>query len=258
MAMQELDPFRLDPIVIYDVGARDELQPHWNAWAESGHEGACFVLFEPHGPAAAELRQLYRNNHQVRVVESGLYHVEGAFTLHVTRHGSCSSLRQPDFDVLSRYHIGAIFEVVEEVSVSCGRMDDIVRQNGLRPPDFCKLDVQGVEYEVLLGMGALLEHCLVLEMETHLYPIYKGQKLLPDVIALLDRYGFTLRDLRPQRHFDTDYVEVNACFAKREDLTPPSRLPRLALLKQVLQLHDWPLGRDIFNGLDEPKLQRRP
>ena len=215
------------------------------------------MLFEPHGPAAAELRHRYDNNQQIHIVESGLYHTEGVFTLHVTRHGSCSSLRRPDFDLLSRYYIGAIFEVVEEVPVSCGRMDNIVRQNGLRPPDFCKLDVQGVEYEVLLGMGALLEHCLVLEMETHLYPIYEGQKLLPDIIALLEQYGFTLRDLRPQRHFDADFVEVNAYFAKRDDLTPPSRLPRLALLKQTLELQEWPIGKDIFDGLEEPKLRRR-
>lgn len=245
-----LDPFRAAPIAVYDVGARGALPAPWHAWAQSGHPGAAFVLFEPHGPAAAGLRETYRGRPQVRVVEAGLWSREGRFTLHVTRHETCSSLLEPDPGRLARYRIAPIFEVAERVPVACARMDGIVRRMALPRPDVCKLDVQGAEYEILLGMGALLDTCLALGLEAHLYPIYKGQRLLSDIVSLLDRHGFTLRDLRPQRHFDADYVEVNSWFAKREDLVPPERAARLDLVKAALGLRTWPAGAEIAAGLE--------
>src|SRR3712207_7016663 len=53
----------------------------------------------------------------------------------------------------------------------------------------------------------------------------------------------SLRNLRPQRHFDADLVEADAFFAKREETLDAARLARLELLKKKLGLHTWPQGR---------------
>ena len=60
-------------------------------------------------------------------------------------------------------------------------------------PDAIKIDVQGFEFQVLQGFGSLLQHCLGIELEAHFYPIYRGQKLLHDIVSMLSDYGLVLR-----------------------------------------------------------------
>ena len=81
-------------------------------------------------------------------------------------------------------------------------------------PDAVKIDVQGYEHEVLQGFGGLLQGCLGIELETHVYPVYQDQKLLGDLIALLEPYGFVLRRLSPVPSFDGDVVELDAWFTQ--------------------------------------------
>lgn len=77
---------------------------------------------------------------------------------------------------------------------------------------------------MLQGFGELLQTCLGIELETHVYPIYQGQKLLHHLIAFLSDYGFVLRKLtpllnmgapdRPVLSLDGDFVEFDAWFTK--------------------------------------------
>ena len=101
------------------------------------------------------------------------------------------------------------------------------RTGQVSKPDLIKVDVQGFEYDVLLGFGDLLGDCLAIELEAQLLPIYRDQKLFHDLVKMLDSFGLSLRRLLPVDHFDGDVVEIDAWFT-----VGPERLSKLDQIGQ--------------------------
>ncbi len=196
---------------LVDVGGAGGLHPRWLAHADA----ILPVLFEPNPVEAAKLRASLTQSYAAGlVVETGLSHIAGEQPLNIARYWGCTSLRKPNAAVLGKYRIGPIFDVVDTTSVGCTRYDTLYHLGQVPPPDAIKIDVQGYEYEVLQGFGGLLQTCLAIELETHVYPIYRDQKLLHDLIAFLADFGFVLRRLSPVPSFDGDIVELDAWFTK--------------------------------------------
>ena len=196
-------------LCLVDVGGAGGVQDKWLQAADR----VMPVLFEPNPEEAARLRDSIAGQFGASlVIESALANTVGRRSLNITRYWGCTSMRRPDPAVLSNYRIAPLFEVARTVEVDCTRYD-VLHAAGLVPaPDAIKVDVQGFEYEVLLGFGGLLQNCLGIEIETHLYPIYQGQKLLGDMVAFLADFGFVLRRLQPVPSFDGDVVEADAWF----------------------------------------------
>ena len=194
---------------LIDVGARGGVQEKWQPHLES----ITPILFEPDPAEAEKLRARFTS---ALVVEAALSSVAGRRNLVITENPTCISLRSPNQEFLSSYEIRPHLRVTGTQEVECTRYDVLHQQGFVPAPDAIKLDVQGCEYEVLLGFGALLQDCLGIELETHFYPVYREQRLLHEIIALLGEYGFVLRKLEQNKmdHFDGDLVEVDAFFTK--------------------------------------------
>lgn len=195
---------------LVDVGGAGGLQVKWALHADR----IAPVLFEPNPAEAAGLRETIGRMPGGRVLEYGLAHVEGRRTLHITEHPGCTSLLRPNDEFLRRYAIAPSFRIRQTEEVECVRYDRLHAQGDAPAPDVIKIDVQGFEYKVLLGFGSLLETCLGIELESHFYPIYRDQKLLHDLVGLLENFGLVLRKLEPVPHFDGDLVEVDAFFTR--------------------------------------------
>jgi FkbM family methyltransferase len=200
-----------DRLRLVDVGGAGGLQPKWRKVA-----GRIFpVMFEPNPAEAAKLRDILSQTvADSLVLETGLSNVTGPQTLNITRYFGCTSLRSPDQELLSGYRIRRLFDVRAKAEVACTRYDLLHSRGEVPAPDAIKIDVQGYEYEVLQGFGGLLQDCIGIELETHVYPIYRNQKLLHHLIAYLADFGFVLRALKPVPHFDGDVVELDAWFTK--------------------------------------------
>lgn len=69
---------------------------------------------------------------------------------------------------------------------------------------YLKADTQGYEHEVLAGAKETLPHCLAVELELSLTPIYEGQLLLGEMIELMREAGF-----RPT-HLEPEFVDPNS------------------------------------------------
>ena len=243
------------PIVCFDIGARGSLQPHWHEIALRRDTSFDFYLFEPSSSGAEELRQLYRGHPHVTVVEEAIYHKDGRFDLNNAAHDTCSSLLLPNADVLSHYNIEPIFRTLRKTPVTCSRLDTVVTRLALPKPDFIKLDVQGVEFEALLGMGALLNTCLAHLVAAHLYPLYQNGTTFRDVLSFLSGFDLILRDLKPQSTFDDDLVEVNVIFAKRAALArSAAESEKLRTIAAVLGLTTSPIGAEIRAAMGMPPL----
>ena len=121
----------------------------------------------------------------------------GTARLHVTREPRFSSLFEPDPAVIDRFTslssaAGGNFQIVYTTEVATARLDDVLHD---LQPDYLRLDIQGGELTALQhGLGRLASAAVV-EIETALVALYKGQPLLCDVHGLLRQHGFVLHKL---------------------------------------------------------------
>ncbi len=200
-------PEPADKLCLVDVGGAGGLEPEWHPHANSISP----VFFEPNPEAAQRLRDSLR---YATVIDRALSNSSGRKRLYVTRNPLCTSLLKPNAALLQHYGVAPHFEVVGESEVECARYDSL-HQAGLAPaPDALKIDVQAHEYQVLLGFGGLLQHCLAVQIETQFYPVYEGQKLIHDAVTLLEAYGLVLRRVRPSSNFMGDLVEADVYFTR--------------------------------------------
>jgi FkbM family methyltransferase len=192
-----------------DVGAMGGLQPKWRPHTDR----ILPILFEPNPEEARRLRASAPN---AIVVEAALSSTVGKRALVITENPTCVSLRYPNDHFLLEYGIRPHFRVKKTLATPCTRYDVLHQQGTVPAPDAIKLDVQGCEFEVLLGFGVLLQHCIGIELEAHFYPLYRDQHLLHDIVSLLHAHGFVLRKLDQNKmdNFEGDLVEVDAYFTK--------------------------------------------
>lgn len=98
------------------------------------------------------------------------------------------------------------------------RIDSLVDDKNVPPPDFVKLDVQGYELEVLAGYEKHLRTCEVLQVELGLLPIVSGAALIHEVVAYLKERGFVMFDVDELIRAPSDGAvwQIDALFC-RED-----------------------------------------
>lgn len=128
--------------VFYDVGANVGFFSLLAARIV-GERGAVYA-FEPLAHVAAEARANAARNRlaNVAVVEVAVGDRDGSAQLVVTRHPGGATLSPAD--------VGG--DAVGTVTVRTVRLDDLVAAGTLRPPDAVKIDVEGVEAEVIEGL----------------------------------------------------------------------------------------------------------
>lgn len=258
--MSETDPtpHRLGFV---DVGARGGLQRKFQAHRDRLR----LVLVEAEPTEAARLAAASEGGALYRVIDVPLAHVDGELTLYETRNKYCSSLLPANEAYLSQYEIARLFKLKQQTPLICARYDTLYHRDGLPEPNIVKLDVQGFEHQVLEGFGRLLQHCYAIELETHFYPLYHGQKLLHDIVAYLASYDMVLRKLSSprspkldgDRHFDGDLVEVDATFTKSRKWADAQSDPVRADLDLACEIIGVPADRRVkiqsFNVKPEKK-----
>lgn len=82
--------------------------------------------------------------------------------------------------------------IQEDITVPMTRLDTWAKTAGVTKVDLILADLQGYEWQALVGMGQLLDTVTVVQCEVEYEPIYVGQKLYPDMCEFMLRRGFTL------------------------------------------------------------------
>jgi FkbM family methyltransferase len=116
-------------------------------------------------------------------------------TLRVCRAPGMTSLLEPNFDVLKRFHVLAeCAEVVERIPMATKRLDDLPE---VADSDYLKIDVQGSELAVLQGAPKLLKSLTVVHIEVNFVPFYVDQPLFAELDQALRDAGFYLHKFLP-------------------------------------------------------------
>ena len=151
--------------LVFDVGAN-----HGDKAAICRRLGARVVCVEPDPRTAGALRQRFADDESVVVVEAGLGRASGHFDLHLSPHTTRSSFVVERMKLLGD---DCRWDAVTRVPVTT--LDALIARHGR--PDFCKIDVEGYEPEVLSGLSQPLP---AIQFEFH-------GELLDDAAACLAR-----------------------------------------------------------------------
>ena len=117
--------------------------------------GAHCVAIEPQPAFTRLLERLFANNAHVTLVSDAVGREPGKARLHVSsRHPTVSTLSA---DWVSRVGDTVGFETVnwdQQVTVNVTTLDALIGEHGL--PIFCKIDVEGMEAEILGGLSVAI------------------------------------------------------------------------------------------------------
>jgi len=175
------------PICLYDLGAAGGMPPPFCYLPEAFQT----IQFEP------DRRLDTASGGRTLPVAVG---PPGLTTLHLNRRPTTSSLLPPNRRITGRYDwrpiFGSpadVFETVDRREVETRGLDEVVDAEGMPPPRFLKVDVQGLSFEVLVsGRRCLAEEVFGVQVEVEFLEAYRGQKSFAAVHELLEGLGFEI------------------------------------------------------------------
>jgi FkbM family methyltransferase len=177
------------PKIILDLGARDAIQSIEFSYYFPDAKIYSFECNPSTIPKAIRNTRKFKN---VEIVPKAVYSKDKNIDFFpvITNNDGASSI----------FRASGEFDEVEKlpqtkITVEATRIDTWAKQNGIEKIDLCWMDLQGAEYEALIGMGDMLENVQAIYAEVEFQEIYTGQKLFSELKKFLEENGFKLLDL---------------------------------------------------------------
>lgn len=176
--------------LVLDVGA------HVGTFAqelrETGYAGE-IISFEPLSSSFAMLKRASKSDSHWRCLELAIGNRDGEALMNISSHSSSSSLL-----AIGRRHLEASpnsgYVGTQRVRVT--RLDSVQNQLfQLEHRLYLKIDVQGLEKQVIEGAAKVLDQTFGIEVELSLVPLYEGAALYRELIDFLDHLNFDLVSL---------------------------------------------------------------
>jgi FkbM family methyltransferase len=195
--------------VIFDVGANTG--QFAMKMRKLGYKGR-IVSFEPLPDAFAQLAKNASADPLWETVNIAVGNKNGDFPLHISRNSYSSSI----LDILPRHVESAPDSVyIDQVIVPVRRIDDIIVQYYHQGDKLLiKIDTQGFEQHVVEGCSHSLDKIKGFQMELSLFPLYKGETLMQEMVDILRNYGYRLLLLEPghQDYTTGEILQVEGVF----------------------------------------------
>ena len=128
----------------YDVGANVG-----NRTDVFRHLGARVIAVEPQTACLDTLRQRFGSDPEVVIVPMGVSNAPGKASLALSDDSSTIASFSPEFR--ERWRWSEKVQWKNEELVELTTLDELIRKFGV--PDFCKIDVEGFEWQVLAGLS---------------------------------------------------------------------------------------------------------
>ena len=141
--------------------------------------------FEPVGATFAALKSLTDQDGKWKAQQTALGNAPGSAEINVLDNHALSSMLTPT-DLMDRYDTGG-GKRTETVAVET--LDRVLADDPARNI-FLKIDVQGLEKQVLEGAHETLARTVALYVELPIHPLYEGMWTFVEAIQHIDALGF--------------------------------------------------------------------
>jgi FkbM family methyltransferase len=169
--------------------------------------------FEPLPDVFQELRENTRRRPRIRSLNCALGNQNGHIPLHRNEYSRLSSaLRINAANDHPRYRE----RKTSIINVEVFRLDEFHQVLEIKHPLLLKMDVQGMEMEVLLGTGDFLNQVDFILCEVALTPLYDNQPLFDEIHAFIQHRGYSLvAPLYLNRGKGGKIIEMDVLYARR-------------------------------------------
>lgn len=124
-----------------------------------------------------------------------------------------------NFDSALKETEGLNKKAERSIKVRTIRLSDVIKEHDLKEIDFMKIDVQGSEMDVLLGIGDELDKVKRILTEVSFKPIYKDSATFDKVRQYLSDHNFILIQLIPvYRGTNDELLQCDALFVNQNYL----------------------------------------
>jgi len=166
--------------VVFDIGTNE------GDYAEIFADlGAKVICLEPHPDYVNKLNLKFSKRKNVLVVPSGIGDKKEVREFHISSFNGPNSSFSEDFRKNSRYNYRKWDRVIK---VQMMTLEDLIKKYG--KPDFCKVDVEGFEWEVLSSLKEIVP-CISFEFLSEMHN--KTQKIVRHLDFLGNaRYNISL------------------------------------------------------------------
>ncbi|MEO0412184.1 MAG: FkbM family methyltransferase [Pseudomonadota bacterium] len=194
------DILKTSPITIVDIGASGDLVEPWATVADKAPETIEIIGFEPDETECERLNNAASTKAKrpkTRFIPKALWNTASAVDIHLAEQGSTSSIYPPNWPFLEEFEDkhGKPRTTKSIVNLQVETLENATSTYGFSP-DFIKIDTQGAEYEILVGMARVLtEQCIGCTLETWTSPVHKGQKLSFEVMEYMHKCAFRVFDI---------------------------------------------------------------
>ena len=197
--------------VVIDIGAN---RGQFALAVRASIPNSYVISFEPLPTPAAIFQRVFSDDDHVILHEAAIGACIETRTMHISHRDDSSS-----FLPISSVQT-ALFPGTEEVArakVHVAPLDKFISADDLHEPAMLKLDVQGFEYEALVGCESLLSYFQAIYCECSFVELYSGQKLASNIIDWLHARDFALIGI-----YNTSYdrrgrpVQADLLFARKK------------------------------------------
>ena len=193
--------------LIVDVGAN---RGQFALLARYCYPHAKIVSFEPLALPAQVFSRVFASDRCVKLFNSAIGPEQCVVPIHVSARDDSSSLL-PIAELQSQTFPGS--REVGTISVDVAPLSCFLSSADIPGRSLLKLDVQGYEYEALLGSESLLCSFSWILCECSFVELYTGQRLAAAVINWLAARGFFVRGVyNAYYHSDGSFIQADILF----------------------------------------------
>lgn len=103
----------------------------------------------------------------------------------------------------------------ERIELHVKTLSSIIQNNNLPLPDLIKIDVQGLELDILEGGLSFIQNAKWILMEVSFEELYEGQPVYNDVFNYMEKIGYTFYSLNKDTILLNKLVQADILFKKK-------------------------------------------
>lgn len=191
---------------IVDIGAN---RGQFSLVARNTFEKAKIYSFDPLQTSGEVFKKVFLNDKNTFFYNFAIGPSQEERIIYISKKEDSSSLLPIEM-LQSNLFPGT--EESHQTKIKVDRLDSFINESHIEGPALLKLDVQGFEYEALIGCKKILTLFEEIYCECSFFELYKGQKLANDIIELLSKNGFILDGIY-NTSYDKDGCAIQSDFS---------------------------------------------